>query len=276
MERGDRIRLSVLLMAAVVSTAFTPAALSAGLRPISPSGAGCSAGSPAEAARAATDGSSRGLQSSNRSTLSERGEVIGRALNARTANGAPVSVDLPVESFVGETVDDLVVYTRYTPATGSQVRALDLVTGCDGLLASPSEIVRSAVLAVDGTSLYVHSVKKTGRADAGVIRFDLVTGISTQAVPPLRPNARLGPIFGTELHFGADSGALAVQSCGMSECLTRVLDVATGTVATYDQPGQGQFISLDDEHLVTYAACGLMPCDVLSIDLATSSVEVTR
>jgi len=228
------------------------------------------------AARAANDGSNRGLKATGRSQLSKRGELTGRALNARTAGGAQVAVELPVESFVGESVDDLVIYTKYTPATGSQVRALDLITGCDSLLASPSEIVRSALLSPDGLSLYVHSVKKSGRADAGVTRFDLASSAVTVVVPPLKPNDRIGPIFGTELHFRDDGGALAVQSCGFGECLTRVLDVASGAIATYDQPDQGQLVSLDDKHLVTYAACGAMPCDLLSIDLATHAVEVTR
>jgi len=273
---ADRIGLLVLLLTAMALTSVTPAVLSAGLPPVSLAGYACVATSPAAAARAATDGSNRGLEAAGRILLGRRGDVIGRALNARTANGAQVAVDLPAESFVGDAVDDLVVYTKYVLATGSQVRALDLVTGCDALLASPSEIVRSATLDPSGATLYVHSVKKSGRADAGVTRFDLASGSSTQVLSPLRPNERWGPIFGTELHFRPDGGALAVQSCGMSECITRVLDIRSGTVATYDDPGQGQFISLDGETLVTYAACGAMPCDVVSIDLADNAPEVTR
>ena len=270
----DSLGMPVLLLIALLVTAATPT-LSAGLRPVSRAGSTCSPSSLA-VTRAATDGSGRGLEASGRSQLGKSGEVVGRALTASVANGAQVAVELPAESFVGDALDDVVVYTKYSPASGSQVRALDLVTGCDSLLASPSEIVRSAILAVDGTAVYVHSVNKSGRGDAGVARFDLGAGTSTQVVPPLRPSERLGPIFGTELHFRHDGGALAVQSCGIAACLTRVLGVASGAVATYDEPGQGQFISLDDESLVTYAACGAMPCDVLSIDLATSAVEVIR
>jgi hypothetical protein len=228
------------------------------------------------AARGANDGSNRGLEASGRSQLGKRGELIGRALNARTASGAQVAVALPVESFVGEAVDDLVVYTQYTVATGSQVRALDLASGCNTLLAAPAEIVRSAVLSPDGASLYVHSVKRSGRADAGVTRFDLAAGTATSVVPGLLPNDRLGPIFGTSLQFSEDGGALAVQSCGFGECLTRVLNVVSGAVRTYDAPGQGEFISLDDVHLLTYAACGAMPCDVITTELATADVEVAR
>jgi hypothetical protein len=85
----------------------------------------------------------------------------------------------------------------------------------------------------------------------------------------------LGPIFGTELHWSVDGLALAVQSCGIAECLTRVLDVEGG-IRTYDAPGQGQFIELNEAQLITYAACGGMPCAVIATDLATGIVEVTK
>ncbi len=273
--RREIVGLPVLLLTAVLITAAAPATWFAGLRPVARAGSACSS-SPQIAARAAADGSNRGLTAFGRSLLGKRGEVIGRALNARAANGAQIAIELPVESFVGDAVDDLVVYTKYSAATGSQVRGLDLVTGCDSLLASPAEIVRSAALDPGAQSLYVHRVRKAGRSDGGVTRFDLATGASEQVVPPLRANDRLGPIFGTELHFRADGGALAVQSCGFAECLTRVLDVASGTVTTYDFAGQGQFISLSDSQLVTYAACGAMPCNVISTNLATGISEVTR
>ena len=272
--RADCGGLSVLLLFAISSTAATPAALLAGLTPLSRAGAACSSASPAVAARAAADGSNRGLAASSRSKLGKEGEVVGRSLNAQIADGAQLAIDLPVESFVGDPIDDLVVYTSYTAISGSQVRALDLISGCDALLASPSEIVRSAILDPTGRYLHVHSVKKSGRADAGVARFDLAAERSSQAVPALPSNKRLGPVFGTELHWSADASALAVQSCGMSQCLTRVLDVASGAVRTFDAARQGAFVALSDERLVTFAACGGLPCDVVSTDLETGNVTV--
>ena len=273
-RKTDGVGLTVLLLSAILSTAVTPAALSAGLRPVSRAGSACASASPAVAARAASDGSNRSLAASSRSQLGKRGEVVGRALNARTASGVALAIDLPTESFVGDSDDDLVVYTEHTAAAGSQVRALDLVSGCDALLASPPEIVRSAVLDSDARFLYVHSVRKSGRADAGVARFDLASGESSQVVPALHQNQQLGPIFGTELRWSADGSALAIQSCGMTACLTRVLDVASGTVETFGEPGQGALVALSDKHLVTHAACGGLPCDVLSIDLASGDVSV--
>jgi hypothetical protein len=54
-----------------------------------------------------------------------------------------------------------------------------------------------------------------------------------------------------------------------------VLDVEGG-IRTYDAPGQGQFIELNEAQLITYAACGGMPCAVIATDLATGIVEVTK
>jgi hypothetical protein len=269
--RMPRIGLPVLLIAALITA---PAAIAAAIQPVSRAGSACSAASPAAAARAAVDGSRRDLKATARGLLGKRGELTGRVLTAQSASGAPIGVALPIESFVGAPTDDLIVYTTYTAVVGSQVRALDLVTGCDALLASPPEIVRSAILDPVANALYVHSVKKSGRADAGVIRYQLSTGDSAQAVPPLRTSAAFGPIFGTELRWSDSGRSLAIQSCGMFECLTRILEPGSGEVATYDTPGQGQLISLDGERLVTFAACGGLPCDVLGTDLVSGEVTV--
>ena len=271
----DRVGLPALLLIALMSTAVTPAAMTAGLRPAAISGVDCRAVTPAAVARDALD-PPRGRGGSARvlAQLAKRGELTGRVLSAQTAAGAALSIALPVESFVGPTQGDLVVYTRNAPATGSEVRALSLVSGCDTKLASPSEIVRSAVLDPKASAAYVHSVTRIGRADAGVTRYDLATGVAIQALPPLRPADDFGPIFGTDLEWSTGGDALAVQSCGFSSCLTRVLNVATGSLSTFDEPGQGAFIGLTADHLVTFADCLGLPCAVLSADVRTGAVSV--
>lgn len=271
----DRAGLPALLLIALMSTAMTPAAMTAGLGPAALSGADCRSTTPATAARDALD-PPRGQGGSARvlAQLTMRGELIGRVLSVKTDAGTAVSVTLPVESFVGPTQGDLVVYTRNAPVAGSEVRALSLASGCDVKLASPSEIVRSAVLDPIASAVYVHSVTRLGRADAGVTRYDLLMGDAIQVLPALRPADDFGPIFGTDLKWSVDSGALAVQSCGFSACLTRVLDVATGGVSTYDEPGQGASIGLTADHLVTFADCLGLPCAVLSTNLETGNVAV--
>jgi hypothetical protein len=216
----------------------------------------------------------RGNAARAQSQLGKRGELTGRLLNVPMPAGAALSVALPVESWVGSAVGSLVLYARHTPGTGSEVRAVNLLDGCDVRLAAPSEIARSAVLDPSATALYVHSVGVTTRADAGVVRHDLASGAVTQVVPPLRPNEEFGPIFGTELRWSAGGDALAVQSCGFQECLTRVLDTTSGAVTTYATEGQGQLIGLTRRHLVTYADCPGLPCAVVSADLSSGGVTV--
>ncbi len=166
------------------------------------------------------------------------------------------------------------MYTRYSAGPGSEVRALNLATGCDVRLAAPAEIVRSALIDPSASSVYVHSVTRAGRVDAGILRYDLVTGKASMVVPALRAPDGFGPIFGTDLRWDVHGRALAVQSCGFSTCLTRVVDVASGEMATFDGPGQGAFIGLTGEHLVTFASCPGMPCAVLSTDLVNGAVAV--
>jgi hypothetical protein len=209
-----------------------------------------------------------------RGQLNASGELVGRSLTAQSGSNAPLSVALPTESFVGAPSGDVVVYTRHTPTSGSEVRALNAVTRCDVRLAAPVEIVRSAVLDKTATALFVHIVTRATRADAGVVRYELQSGSASQALAPLQPAAEFGPIFGTELRWSTDGKALAVQSCGFSACLTRVLDLWTGSIREYAAPGQGAFIALSAEHLVTFAACGGTPCNVLSTALGSGEVVV--
>jgi hypothetical protein len=271
----DRVSLPSLLLAALLSTAFTPAAISAGLKSRLPASTDCGAITPTAAARSAAGPVVvRGQGPRVQPLLGARGDLTGRVLRVESAAGAQISVTLPAESFVGHQVGDLIVYTHYSPGSGSEVHAINVANGCDVRLASPPEIVRSASIDPSGSSLYVHTVARSSRADGGVALYDLTTGKPTQVVPPLRPSERLGPIFGTDLRWSMDGSALAVQSCGAFACLTRVLEVASGAVTSLDGPGQGAFIALTNEHLVTFADCAGLPCAVLSTDIATGSTSV--
>lgn len=205
--------------------------------------------------------------------LSASGEISGHTLSLDTAAGAK-TVALPAESFVGKAAGDLLVYTVYSVESGSSVHLLDLASGCDMVAVAPAQIVRSAVLDAAGSALYVHSVSKTGRRDNGIARIDLVSGSATSVVPPLAPSDAFGPTFGTQLAWSVDGAALAVQSCGFAACRTRVLNVASGAIATFDAPGQGAFIVLTNSHLVTYGDCLGLPCPVLSFDVTTGEKSI--
>lgn len=272
----DRIfPLAVLLMTAILLTAVAPAAMSAGLRVAAPPSLDCGAVTPAAAAKGAL-AASRGRQHAARvqANITTRGELTGRLLSLQTSAGSGISVALPVESSVSPARGDLVIYTRHAMQTGSEVRAVNLETGCDTRLAAPSEIVRSAVLDPGGTGLYVHSVTRNGRQDAGITRYELASGEATLAMGPLPPSADFGPTFGTQLEWSLDGTALAVQSCGLESCRTRILDTGTSGTTTYAAPGQGALIGVTADHLVTFAECPGEPRPVLSTDLATGAVSV--
>jgi hypothetical protein len=261
----------VLLLPAMMLTAALPAPFVAA--PLAPARVDCKSVTPSAAARSAlTASGGTPASASVRGQLNTLGELVGRNLTAQSGSSAPLSVTLPTESFVGRPSGDVVVYTRYAPTTGSEVRALNPQTRCDVRLAAPAEIVRSAVLDKTATAVFVHGVTRSTRSDAGVMRFELQSGASSQVVAPLQLSDELGPIFGTDLRWSVDGNALAVQSCGFSSCLTRVLHLWTGAVSEYAAPDQGGFIGLSEDHLVTYAACGGRPCDVLSTDLHTGEV----
>ncbi|MEO6351335.1 MAG: hypothetical protein ABIP53_11855 [Candidatus Limnocylindrales bacterium] len=260
-------------MTALFLTAAAPPAIAAGIRHAPPQ-VDCGALTPALAARAAIGSlNGRAAQARTQAQLGKRGELTGRYLTVGGA-GAPISVTLPVESSVGAAVGDLVVYTSHTPASGSEVRAVNLATGCDTRLATPSEIVRSALLDGTATALYFHSVSRTDRADSGITRYDLASGTSVQVLPGLGPKDDIGPIFGTTLRWNLAGTRLAIQSCGFSSCLTRAVDPATGAIATFDIAGQGAFVGMTRAHLVTFASCPGLPCAVLSTDVAYGDVAV--
>jgi hypothetical protein len=274
-----RRRLSVLLVTSTLPLVAAGAQLAPG--PLLPAafaahrlavGGDCSAVDPSTAGAAALRPLPPSLELNLADQLDSAGELVGRRLELTTATGSPSSVDLPVESSVAEPIGELLVYTEVPTGALSEIHGLDLVSGCDTLLATNDEVVRSAVIDPAGSALYVHSVSRAGRDDIGILRIDLLTGRGTSVMPPLPDSDAMGPTFGTGLYWSSAGDALAVQSCGFSSCRTRVIDVSSGAVSTYDAAGQGQFIGLTARHLVTYADCPGLPCAVLSARLAGGQV----
>jgi hypothetical protein len=275
-------RLTALMMTAALPAAalaaplLTAAIVPEALAAVPAAGApdACASITPAIAGRAATHGPlGRSPSVASRPQLNARGELVGHSLNVVTSLGRSVSVALPSESFVGQLLGSVVVYTRTFATGGSQVRALNVESGCDVVLVTPPEAVRSALLDPGGSAVYFQSVTQVARQDMGVTRFDLGAGRSAGVMPPLPATVGIGPIFGTELHWSIDGKALAVESCGFQECVTRVLDTASGQVATYTDPPQGEFIALTADELITFAGCGGLPCPVIAIDRAAGDVK---
>ena len=260
----------ILLAAAMLLTAALPGSLHAGLLAATSTSPNCGAVEGAAPLRAAGRPRSRGHSATVTPVLGNRGELTSRVLTINLANRS-LRIPLPIESSVSEAFGDVILVTR-AAGPGSDVRAINLVTGCETRVVNLPGIARGASVDRNGRFVYVHSVARVGRADAGLTRHDIVSGDAEVVVPALPPVEHVGPIFGTELRWSLDGSALAVQSCGFRQCVARILDVASGDVATFAQRGQGAFIGLTEDHLITYGACLGLPCEVLSTDLSTGVV----
>jgi hypothetical protein len=150
--------------------------------------------------------------------------------------------------------------------TRSRLRVVDVAAGCAVELGREASVVRSAVLAADGSTAWEHRVNRATRADEGVWRRQHAGGGAVRVLPGLAVEAGYGPTFSTELLPAAD-GRLAVASCGEERCRIRVLDPGTGQVARID--GAGSLLGLEGGRAIAYAACPGLPCAVESIDIGS-------
>ena len=203
-------------------------------------------------------------------TLSARGDVSGRVLTVNTAAGT-LTKNLSAESFAAPAQSNVVVFGQSNTGSASTVSAIDLQTGCEYSLWWTAEVVRSAVVDTDLQSLYVHVVKSADRSDAGVLRVALTSGSAVVALPPLAVASPFGVTFSTALRWSLDGDGLAVQSCGLVACRTRVLELAGGAIETFADESQGQIIGLTAGDLVTFDACPDLPCDLAAIDRRSRS-----
>ena len=271
--------LILLGSAVLMSLAITPLtsstigpALAAG--PYQPGAAVSCLLTPAAAGRAAMRHDARTNAAAIRhEKLNGNGELVGRDVAIHAANGRDDVIDLPVESFIAQPSGDALVYTRVVGGH-SEIHVVDLAVGCDTLVARPREIARSALIGLDGTSVYVHSVTAKGRADAGVTRYPLDGGDPELVVPPLPDDDTFGVTFGTQLAWGTDGATLAAQSCAIDQCRTRLLDLATDEITMYDAPGQGELVGVSAAHVVAFAACTGLPCAVISVDRGAGTTRV--
>jgi hypothetical protein len=260
---------SLFMTTALLIAAAFPAALTIGppAAASGPSAAACRAfDGPAAISRAANTARAAEASVRGEAQLSALGELTGRRLSLQTAAGISVDVTLPPESFVAPATGNVVVYGLNSAASGSEVHAIDLATGCDLILARPVGIVRSALLDQAGSALFVHAVTGAGRHDAGITRHDLATGATVPAVPALPASELFGLTFGTELRWSLDGSSLAVQSCGIGYCRTRILDTATGAVETVDEPGHGPLVGLTARTLFVFQELHVLPSPLLAID----------
>jgi hypothetical protein len=186
-----------------------------------------------------------------------------------------ITLELASEAFLSRGPAGLLVLGDDDGAA-SEVTVVDTTRGCVRLRFSDARVVRGATLDPTADELYYHLVDRQSRRDLGILRRSLTgTRGPQRALPPLghRTGAgRADRTFSTGLHW-SPSGKLAVQSCALAGCRTRLLDPATGTVRDYAAPGQGEIVSVGERALTVRRPCPIAPCPLMTIDLGSGDAR---
>ncbi len=202
--------------------------------------------------------------------LDGTGTLAGQRLVVGSTGRRPRALQLPPESFASGPVEGRLLVGEDDGST-SRLRILDLARGCSHSVATEDDVIRSAVLSPDGTTIWEHRVDRVTRADLGIWRraADPAPAAPEAAVRVLAGMAvdeRYGPTFATELRLGAD-GRLAVASCGEMACRSRILEPRTGRVRTVD--ATGPVIGVDGDTVIAYDLCHGYPCPIVAVDAPT-------
>ncbi len=157
----------------------------------------------------------------------------------------------------------------------SQLFLVDPARGCAWPLVESTDVIRTATLAPDGTSLFEFRVDRRTRADLGVWRRAIDgSGVPSRVLPPIATDARFGPTWITDFVWSEDGRSLAVQSCGEVACRVRILDPLGGGVRLVANPGLGDLVGLDGDRLVAHGACRGLPCPLVSMEFATGDTLI--
>jgi len=157
----------------------------------------------------------------------------------------------------------------------SRLSLIDVARGCAWRLADSGDVVRTATLAPDGTTVFEHRVDRRTRADLGLWRRTLDGSTpASRVLPPIVADARFGFTWLTDLAWSEDGRSLVVQSCGEVACRFRILDPRTGGVRLVAYPGLGDIVGLAGDRLVAHGVCRGLPCPLLSLDVRDGSIVV--
>ena len=195
--------------------------------------------------------------------------VVGRAGERGTR-----ALDLDAESFAAGPFGGTTLIGT-DDGRQSQLSLVDASRGCAWALVASDDVIRTATLATDGTSLFEFRVDRRTRADLGVWRRALDGSTApSRVLAPIEPDDRFGPTFTTDFVWSEDGTSLAVQSCGEISCRVRILDLRDGGVRLVADPALADAVGLDGERLVAHGACRGLPCPLLSVDIVTGSTLV--
>ena len=185
------------------------------------------------------------------------------------------TVDLPNPAFAAGPFGDLVLYGG-DDGTRPEVAVLSLADGSRRVLLTSDQPVWRATLDRAAANLYYLLLDRTTRADLGIwrLRLDGASKAELVMAPPAW-EAELQPGTSTEFVWGPAGDVLAVYSCGLGVgCRTRLLDIATGKVRSYDEvPLHGGVIGLTADSYIASENCPGLPCPIFRVDLATGKVE---
>jgi hypothetical protein len=204
--------------------------------------------------------------------LDATGTLAGQRLELGSASRTTSRLDLPPESFAAGPFGRAILVGA-DDGRHSLLRAFDAASGCAWSLATETDVIRRATIDPSAGNVYEFRVDRATRADLGVWRRPLSGGPAALVLAPLPADDRYGPTFSTELSWSAEGDVLVVQSCGMSNCRTRLLDVAGATVRTVETADQGEVIGVAAGRLITYGACRGLPCPIASIDATTGEAR---
>jgi hypothetical protein len=198
--------------------------------------------------------------------LDDDGSLAGQRLTVGLIDGASRHLDLAAESFASGPEAGMVLVGE-DDGVVSRLRLLDVVRGCETAVGlERAAVVRGALLAPDGASVWEHRVNRATRADEGVWRRPLAGGRPVRVLAGMPLDDRFGPTFTTELSWSSD-GRLGVASCGERACRTRVVDPATGDLDAFE--GTGPLVGVYAARAVVHAACAGLPCPIEAVDLRT-------
>ena len=196
------------------------------------------------------------------------GARAGQRLTVGQGRGRRWALALDAESFATGPRAGLVVVGT-DDGEHSTLSVIDASRGCRSALASTTDVVRSAVLAADGRTLFEHRVARTDRRDEGIWRR-AADGVVDRVLPPPEDDPAFGRTWLTELHWSGRR--LIVATCGQVACRFRELDPMSGAIRSFSDPSLGSLVGASGDDLIVRGACRGLPCPVRRVDLASGTV----
>lgn len=203
--------------------------------------------------------------------MDQAGSLTGWTLTVGSPRAGTMAIALPPESTVTGPDRGRIVATA-DDGMQSTVRTIHVSGRCSRSLAVDGAIARRAILAPNADGVIAHLLDRATRQDLGAWYLPFDGSDRVALLPRVAGNvlqsAGIERVWATDVRLSADHTGLAVQSCDPHACVTRVLDLASGSITTIDGE-HGALIGFVGGRLITLASCSGFPCDILSWDLST-------